>query len=63
MKPTVFPLPLVGLAFRFEFIRVPRKPANDHKRPVLAFEFVEALRREMSPHILRDIGVDRSRSD
>jgi hypothetical protein len=63
MKPTVFPLPLVGFAFRFEFIRVPRKPANDHKQPVLTFEFVEALKRELSPHILRDIGVDRSRTD
>jgi hypothetical protein len=63
MKPTVFPLPIVGFAFRFEFIRVRRKPANDHKRPALTFEFVEALRCEVSPHILRDIGVDRSRSD
>ena len=63
MKPTVFPLPLVGFAFRFEFIRVPRKPANDHKQPVLTFEFIEALRRDVSPYILRDIGVDRSRTD
>ena len=63
MKPTVFPLPLVGFAFRFEFLRVPRKPANDHKQPVLTFELVEALKREVSPHILRDIGVDRSRTD
>jgi hypothetical protein len=63
MKPTVFPLPFVGFAFRFEFFRVRRKPANDYQRPVLTFDFVEALRREVSPHILRDIGVDRSRSD
>ena len=62
MKPTVFPLPLIGFAFRFEFIRVPRKPANDHKQPVLTL-FVEALKREVSPYILRDIGVDRSRTD
>ena len=63
MKPTVFPPPLVGFAFRFEFIRVPRKPANDHKQPVLTFDFVESLKREVSPHILRDIGVDRRRTD
>jgi len=63
MKPTVFPLPFVGFAFRFEFIRVRRKPANDHKRPTLTFELIEALRREVSPHILRDIGIDRSRSN
>ncbi|WP_201842814.1 hypothetical protein [Microvirga zambiensis] len=63
MKPTVFPLPFVGYAFRFEFIRVRRKPAKDHKHPILIFEFAEALRREISPHILRDIGIDRSRAD
>ena len=63
MNPTVIPLPFVGFAFRFEFIRVRPKPANDHKRPVLTFDFIEALRREVSPHILRDIGVDRSWSD
>jgi hypothetical protein len=63
MKPTVFPLPFVGFAFRFEFIRVRRKPANDLKPPILTFKFVEALRREVSPHTLRDTGIDRSRSD
>jgi hypothetical protein len=63
MNPTVFPLPFVGLAFRFEVIRVPREPANDHEQPVLTFDFVEALKRDVSPHILRDIGVDRSRTD
>ena len=71
MKPTVFPLPFVGLAFRFEFVRVPRRPANDHKRAVataeldhlLRHELEQALRHELSPHMLRDVGVDRSRAD
>ena len=68
MKPTVFPLPFVGFAFRFEFVRVPRRPANDHKRTVataeldhlLRRELEQALRHELSPHMLRDVGVDRS---
>jgi hypothetical protein len=71
MKPTVFPLPFVGFAFRFEFVRVPRRPANDTKRPVatteldhlLRHELERALRHELSPHMLRDVGVDRSRAD
>lgn len=71
MKSTVFPLPFVGLAFRFELLRVPRKPANDHKRPLttaeldhlLRHELEHALRHELSPHMLRDVGVDRSRAE
>ena len=71
MKPTVFPLPFVGLAFRFELVRVPRWPANDRKRPLatseldqlLRHELEHALRRELSPRMLRDVGVDRSRTD
>jgi hypothetical protein len=71
MNPTVFPLPFVGLAFRFEFVRVPRRPANDHTRPVatpeldqsLSYELEQALWHELSPYMLRDVGVDRSRSD
>jgi hypothetical protein len=71
VKPTVFPLPLVGFAFRFEFLRVPRRPANDHKRPLataeldhlLRHEFQQELRHELSPHMLRDVGLDRSRAD
>ncbi|WP_154660934.1 hypothetical protein [Microvirga lotononidis] len=70
MKPTVFPLPFVGFAFRFELLRVPRGPANDHKRPLttaeldpfLHHDLEQALRHELSPHMLRDIGVDRSRA-
>jgi hypothetical protein len=71
MKPTVFPLPFVGFAFRFEFFRVRRKPANDTRRPVatieldhlLRHELEQALRHELSPYMLRDVGVDRSRAD
>jgi hypothetical protein len=71
MKPTVFPLPFVGFAFRFEFLRVPRRPANDHKRPVataeldhlLRHELQQALRHELSPHMLRDVGLDRGRAE
>jgi hypothetical protein len=61
MKPTVFPLPFVGFAFRFELFRVPRRPANDRKPPTITFEFEEALRTKLSAHILRDIGIDTSR--
>jgi hypothetical protein len=71
MKPTVFPLPFVGFAFRFEFLRVPRRPANDHKRPLATAELNHLLRRELrqelrhelSPHMLRDVGLDHSRTD
>ena len=71
MKPTVFPLPFVGFAFRFELVRIPRRPANDHKRLVvtaeldrtLRHEFEQALRHELSPYMLRDVGIDRSRAD
>jgi len=63
MKPIVFPLPFAGFVFRFEFVRVSRKPANDHKPPALTSEFVESMRRQFSARILRDIGIDRSRSD
>ena len=71
MNPTVFPLPFVGLAFRFEFVRVPRRPANDHGRPVataeldhlLRHELQQELRHELSPHLLRDVGLDHSRTD
>ena len=71
MNPTVFPLPFVGLAFRFEFVRVPRRPANDHARPVttaeldhlLRHELQRELRHELSPHMLRDVGLDHSRTD
>jgi len=71
MKPTVFPLPFVGFAFRFEFLRVPHRPANDRKHPVvtteleqlLRHELEQALRYELSSHMLRDVGIDRSRTD
>jgi hypothetical protein len=71
MKPTVFPLPFVGFAFRFELVRVPRRPANDRKRALttteldhlLRHELEQALRHELSSHMLRDVGVDRSRAD
>ncbi len=71
MKPTVFPLPFVGFAFRFEFVRVPRRPANDRTRALttskldhlLRHELEQALRHDLSPHLLRDVGVDRSRAD
>jgi len=71
MKPTVFPLPFVGFAFRFEFVRLLRRPANDTKPPVATserdhlerHEVEQALRHELSPHMLRDVGVDRSRAD
>jgi hypothetical protein len=71
MKPTVFSLPFVGFAFRFELVRVPRSPANDLRRPVETTELdqlprhklEQALRHELSPHMLRDVGVDRSRTD
>ena len=71
MKPTVFPLPFVGFAFRFELVRVPRRPANDRQRPVvtielgqpLRHELEQALRYELSPYMLRDVGVDRRRTD
>ena len=61
MKPIIFPLPFFGLAFRFEFVRVARKPANDPKPPVPTFEFVESMRRQFNAHILQDIGIDKSR--
>ncbi|HZH10550.1 MAG TPA: hypothetical protein VEZ24_09275 [Microvirga sp.] len=61
MKSTVFPLPFVGFAFRFEFIRVPRKPANDPKPPIVTAELEKALRNTLSAHMLRDIGIDKSR--
>ena len=63
MKPTVFPLPFVGFAFRFELVRVPRRPANDRQRPVVTSELEQPLRHELSPYMLRDVGVDRSRTD
>jgi len=63
MKPTVFPLPFVGFAFRFEFIRVPRKPANDRNPPVDTTELEKALRNTLNAHMLRDIGVDKSRCE
>jgi hypothetical protein len=71
MKPTVFPLPFVGFAFRFEFLRVPRRPANDYKLPLataeldhlLRHELQQELRHELSPHMLRDVGLDHSRID
>ena len=71
MKPTVFPLPFVGFAFRFELVRVPRRAANDRKRLVvtseleqtLRHELEQALRHELSPYMLRDVGVDCSRTD
>ena len=71
MKPTVFPLPFVGFAFRFELVRVPRRPAHDRQRAVgtaeldqsLRYELEQALRHELSPYMLRDVGVDRSRTD
>jgi len=63
MKPTVFPLPFVGFGFRFEFFRVRRKPANDTRRPVATIELDHLLRHELSPYMLRDVGVDRSRAD
>ena len=71
MKPTVFPLPFVGFAFRFELVRVPRRPANDRKQPLAIneldrlqrHELEHSLRHDLSPHMLRDVGVDRSRTD
>jgi hypothetical protein len=63
MKSTVFPIPFVGFAFRFEIIPVRRKPANDRTPRVVTFQFVESLRKDLSAHILRDIGIDRSRMD
>jgi len=63
MKPIVFPLPFVGFVFRLEFVRVSRKPASNHKPPVLTFEFVESMRRQFNAQVLRDIGIDKSHTD
>ena len=63
MKPTVSPLPFVGYAFRFELVRVPRRAANDRKRLVVTSELEQTLRHELSPYMLRDVGVDCSRTD
>jgi hypothetical protein len=67
MKPTVFPLPFVGFAFRFELVRVPRRPANDRKRPLttteldhlLRHELEQALRHELSPHMMMCVTTQR----
>jgi hypothetical protein len=55
MKPTVFPLPFVGFAFRFEFVRVPRRPANDHKRTVATAELDHLLRHELEQALRHEL--------
>jgi hypothetical protein len=52
-------------------IRQGDRPANDHKRPVataeldhlLRHELQRELRHQLSPHMLRDVGLDHSRAD
>jgi hypothetical protein len=71
MKPTVFPLPFLGFAFRFEVIPVPRRPANDRQPAVVTAELEASILKELnadfrtklSPHLLKDIGLDRSACD
>lgn len=63
MRTLVLPVPLIRLLLRVEIVPVARRPANDIRKDFIRHTLAEALRRELSPRILQDIGLDRSRQD
>jgi hypothetical protein len=63
MRPFILPVPLIGLLLRIEFVPVARRPANDVRFPPASTVIAASLRRELSPRVLQDIGLDQSRCD
>lgn len=63
MRPFILPVPLIGLLLRIEFVPIARRPANDVRSYPIRTLVPASLRRELSPRVLQDIGLDRSRCD
>ena len=61
MTRVTLPIPLLRLTLRIEFVRVAFRSTNRAAPRPTRFELKEALRRELSPHLLRDVGLDDSR--
>ncbi len=63
MTQVTLPNALLRLASRLEFVKVVFRPTNGVVPRPTRVELKEALRKEVSPHLLRDVGLDDSRSD
>ena len=62
MTQVTLPIPLLRLALRVEFVRVAFRSTNGVAPRPTRVELKEAFRKELSPHLLRDVGLDDSRS-
>jgi hypothetical protein len=61
MTQVTLPIPVFRFALRIELVRVAFRPTNRVARRSRQVELREALRSELSPHLLRDVGLDDSR--
>jgi hypothetical protein len=57
------PFPFLRLALHVELARVVRTRPTSTAPPLSRSELRERLRREVSQHLLRDVGLDDSRSE
>jgi hypothetical protein len=63
MRPIILPVPLIGVLLRVEIVPIGRRPAKDAGTRIAREAALSALQRELSPRLLRDIGLDNSRSE
>jgi hypothetical protein len=63
MTQVTLPNALLRLALRVAFVKAAFRPRNRVVPRPTRVELKEALRKELSPHLLRDVGLDDSRSD
>jgi hypothetical protein len=63
MLQVTLPVPWLGLTVRVELVRRVYRPANDAPRRPSPRELREAFRRDLPRRLLRDVGLDDSRSD
>jgi hypothetical protein len=62
MTEVTLPFLLLRLSLRVEFVQVPFRTTNRVASRPTRVELKKALRRELSPHLLRDVGLDDSRT-
>jgi hypothetical protein len=55
------PFPFVRFALRLDFERATSRPQSQAPPRLTREQLRERFRRELSPHLLRDVGLDDSR--
>ena len=63
MTEVTLPFLFLRLSLRVEFVRHPFGPTNRVASRPTRVELRETLRKQLNPHLLRDVGLDESRRD